>query len=71
MNSIVSWLVRSDMGKEYIVAGFSTPYMMLEVPSALKKSMLVFWVARPCGIVGRYRRFGETYCLHLQGHLQT
>jgi hypothetical protein len=29
-------------------------------------SMLVFWVVTPCGLVGRYRRFGETYCLHLQ-----
>jgi hypothetical protein len=24
--------------------------------------MLVFWVATPCGLVGRYQRFGGTYC---------
>jgi hypothetical protein len=29
-------------------------------------SMLVFWVVTPCGPVGKYQRFGETYCLHLQ-----
>jgi hypothetical protein len=30
-------------------------------------SMFVFWVVKQCGLVCRYRRFGETYCLHLQG----
>jgi hypothetical protein len=30
-------------------------------------SMLVFWVATPCGLVGGYQRFGGTYCLYLQG----
>jgi hypothetical protein len=28
--------------------------------------MLLFWVVTPCRLVGRYRRFGETYCLHTQ-----
>jgi hypothetical protein len=28
--------------------------------------MLIFWVVKPCGLVGRYQRFGGTYCLHLQ-----
>jgi hypothetical protein len=28
--------------------------------------MLVFWVVALCGLVGRYQRFGGTYCLHLQ-----
>jgi hypothetical protein len=28
--------------------------------------MLFFWVVTTCGLVGRYQRFGETYCLHLQ-----
>lgn len=36
---------------------------------------ILFWVAIPCGLVHRYQRFGETYglrfgepyCLHLQG----
>jgi hypothetical protein len=30
-------------------------------------SKLVFWVVTPCRLVGRYQRFGGTYCLHLQG----
>jgi hypothetical protein len=29
---------------------------------------MLLWVVRPCRpVVGRYQRFGETYCLHLQG----
>jgi hypothetical protein len=28
--------------------------------------VLIFWVATPCRFVGRYQRFGGTYCLHLQ-----
>jgi hypothetical protein len=27
---------------------------------------MFFWVVTPCGLVGRYQRFGETYWLHLQ-----
>jgi hypothetical protein len=28
-------------------------------------SKLVFWAVTPCGLAGRYQRFGRTYCLHL------
>jgi hypothetical protein len=28
--------------------------------------MLVFWVTTPCRLVGKYRRFGGTNCLHFQ-----
>jgi hypothetical protein len=28
---------------------------------------MLFWVLAPCGFVGRWQRFGETSCLHLQG----
>jgi hypothetical protein len=28
--------------------------------------MSVFWVVTSSGLVGRYKRFGETYYLHLQ-----
>jgi hypothetical protein len=28
--------------------------------------VLFLWAAAPCGLVGRYKRFGETYCLCLQ-----
>jgi hypothetical protein len=27
----------------------------------MKMAMLVFWVVTPCGLVGRYQRFEETY----------
>jgi hypothetical protein len=33
-------------------------------------SMSVFWVVTPCILVGRYQRFGGTYCLYLQGCFQ-
>jgi hypothetical protein len=32
----------------------------------VKISMLVLWVVTSCELVGRYRPFGGTYCLHLQ-----
>jgi hypothetical protein len=32
-----------------------------------ERIILLFWVLAPCRLVGRYQRFGETYCLHLQG----
>jgi hypothetical protein len=38
-----------------------------EVLTSVKMSMFVFWVVTPCGLVGRYHRFGETYHFHLQG----
>jgi hypothetical protein len=41
--------------------------MGFEVLTAVKMSMLVFWVVKPNGLVGRYQRFGETSCVHLQG----
>jgi hypothetical protein len=28
---------------------------------------MFFWILAPCILVGRCQRFGETYCLHLQG----
>jgi hypothetical protein len=42
-------------------------YMRFEVLTAAKMLMLFFWIVTPCTLVGRYQRFGETYCLHLQG----
>jgi hypothetical protein len=40
--------------------------LRFEVLTALKMSILVKWVVTPCGLVGRYQRFGGTYCLHRQ-----
>jgi hypothetical protein len=42
-------------------------YLRYKVLMAAKMSVLVFWVVKPCGLAGRYHRFGGTYCLHLQG----
>jgi hypothetical protein len=33
-----------------------------EVLTAVKMSVLVFWIIKPCGIIRRYQCFGETYC---------
>jgi hypothetical protein len=35
--------------------------MRFKVLMAVKMSMLVFWVVTPCGLGGRYERFGTTY----------
>jgi hypothetical protein len=40
--------------------------MRFEVLTTVNFPMLVFWIVTPCGLIGRYQRFGETYCLHLQ-----
>jgi hypothetical protein len=42
-------------------------YVKSEVLTAVKMSMLFFWVITPCGLASRYQRFGGTYCVHLQG----
>jgi hypothetical protein len=39
--------------------------MRFEVLMTVKMLMLVYWVLTLCGPVGRYQRFGGTYCLHL------
>jgi hypothetical protein len=44
--------------------------MRFEVFTAMKMPMLIFWVVTPCELVGRYQRFGGTYCLHLEGYIQ-
>jgi hypothetical protein len=33
-------------------------------------SLLVFWVVTSCGLVGRYQRFGETYCLRFRAEVR-
>jgi hypothetical protein len=38
-----------------------------EVLSAVRMTMLFFWVVTPCRLVSIYQRFGEIYCIHLQG----
>jgi hypothetical protein len=35
--------------------------MRFEVLTAVKMSMLIFWVVIPCELVGKYKRFGETF----------
>jgi hypothetical protein len=33
--------------------------MRFETLTAVKMSILVFWVVTPCGLVDRYQRFGD------------
>jgi hypothetical protein len=42
-------------------------HVIFEVLKAVKMRVLFLWVMMPCRLVRRYR-FGEAYCLHLQGH---
>jgi hypothetical protein len=37
-----------------------------KVLAEVKMSMLIFWVVRLYGLVGRYQRFAGTYCLRVQ-----
>jgi hypothetical protein len=41
-----------------------TGFLRFEVFTAVR--MMMFWVLAPCRLVGRYQRFGETHCPHLQ-----
>jgi hypothetical protein len=43
--------------------------MRFEVFTVVRLIMMMFWVLAPCRLVGRCQRFGETYCLHLQGQI--
>jgi hypothetical protein len=45
--------------------------MELEVFTAVKISIVVFWVVTPCSIVGGYMRFGGTCLLHPEGRFTT
>jgi hypothetical protein len=44
--------------------------MRFEVCTAIKMSIVVFWVVTACGLVGGYQRFEKKYRLHLQGTLK-
>jgi hypothetical protein len=37
-----------------------------EVLTTVKLPILVVWVETQCGVLGRYQRFGGTYCVYLQ-----
>jgi hypothetical protein len=43
--------------------------MRFEVLMTVKMLMLVFWVATPCELVGRYHHFKGTFYLYLQDNL--
>jgi hypothetical protein len=43
---------------------------LIELLLVMKLSLLVFWVVMPCGLAGRYKRFGGIYCLHLQSMME-
>jgi hypothetical protein len=43
------------------------PSLFLSMLETHPFSILFFWIVTPCGLVDRYQRFGETYCLHIWG----
>jgi hypothetical protein len=45
----------------------SRKFVCVRFEVLIKMWMLVFWVVTPRGLLGRYRRFGGTYYLQLQG----
>jgi hypothetical protein len=38
--------------------------MRFEVLMVVRMTILLFWFVTPCRLLGRYRRFAETCCLH-------
>jgi hypothetical protein len=46
---------------------FSLGYLRLEVLTAVKMTMVIFWAVTQCDFVGGYQSFGGTHCIHLQG----
>jgi hypothetical protein len=48
-------------------AGSKLTHLRFEVSTTGKMSMIAFSVVTSCGLASRYKCFGETYCLHLQG----
>jgi hypothetical protein len=42
-------------------------YLRIETSVYTYILMMFFWAWAPCGLAGRSQRFGEAYCLHLQG----
>jgi len=41
--------------------------MRSKVLTAMKMSVLIFWVVTPYGFVGKYQLYEGTYCFHLHG----
>jgi hypothetical protein len=40
--------------------------LILKVSTTVKIRLLVLWLLTSCSLVGGYRSFGKSYCLHLQ-----
>jgi hypothetical protein len=68
---LLSLLLSKDKIKmgiyRYVMKFPNESFTRFEVITAVKMSKLVFWVATPCELAGRYQRFGRTYHLHPQG----
>jgi hypothetical protein len=54
-------------GGLHVMLCYNTVAVRFKVLMAVKMTMLYFWFVTQCRLVGRYKRFGTTYCLHLQG----
>jgi hypothetical protein len=57
----VQWRILTITVVNVTFADFTTLRMMMMM------MIMFFWILAPCILVGRCQRFGETYCLHLQG----
>jgi hypothetical protein len=55
----VLWIYTDFTGKE-VWAGLKQEFMGFSQKYLENISMFLFWVVTPCGLVGRYQRFGET-----------
>jgi hypothetical protein len=58
---------RNLASNSYFLEDNKYEYLRYEVFTAVTILMMFFWVWASCGLTGRSQRFGEAYCLHLQG----
>jgi hypothetical protein len=70
--SVSDWLINSiNIAKKLENIKIITRMLKrFEGLTAVKVSMLVFWVVMLRELVGRYKRFEGAYCFHLQGFSQ-
>jgi hypothetical protein len=74
VTSLLSLFVLHSAGLRYVFifllftkVNVTSHHVRFEVLTAVMMTKLFFWVVLPRRLVGTYRRFGETYCFHLQG----
>jgi hypothetical protein len=63
----VDWIYLVRDRDQWLALVNTVKKLIFEVFTAVRMKMLSFWVLTPCRLAGGCKRFGETYCLHLQG----